>query len=575
MKLMGRSLILLFAALAVLSCRTPEQEAYSTASRPVTVEASSLTGKHLVGYQGWFTCPGDGSQIDDWLHWSPNQPPDPQNVSFDAWPEVSGLPADARCDTDFVLGDGTPAQLFSSNRPSTVDRHFQWMADYGIHGALLQRFTNALHLPAHLAFRDQVAANTLNAANHHGRVFAVVYDITGTAPDQWMQRVMDDWRHLVDDLQLTDSNRYLRDGGLPLVGVWGIGFTDRPGTAQEALALLDFFQNNPEPRYRATVLGGVPTYWRTLSNDAKPDPAWLGVYERLDVLSPWTVGRYRTQTGANQHRINLQVPDMNWTNARGIEYLPVIFPGFSWANLTGDPSTFNLIPRQGGRFYWRQLYNSVDMGATSLMTAMFDEVDEATAIIPIAANSSRVPTTGQFLHLQQDGEQLPADWYLRLAGLASEVVDGSRANTPQIPISPTNPNPSPEPPAPPPPLPAPPPQPDPDLDAQIADYHVTLAYRGILGRQPDASGLDNYSSLLEQGHTVLWLCDTLTASSEFSANRAHLDSAEMAAELYRGTLGREPDPAGLQATIQAIDNGLMTARAAAMILSDEAQQNFP
>jgi hypothetical protein len=551
-----------------------EEQDYPTASRPlpVTVESTSLAGKHLVGYQGWFTCPGDGSQIDGWLHWSPSVEPAPGNVSFDAWPEVSDLPEDGLCDTNFVLADGEPARLFSSNNPAVVDRHFEWMAEHGIHGALLQRFSNALHLPPHLAFRDQVATNTLNAARQHGRVFAVVYDITGTDESDWVARVMDDWRHLVDDLQLPDSNRYLREGDRPLVGIWGIGFTDRPGTAAEASQLLDFFQDNPEPRYRATVLGGVPTHWRTLSGDARPETEWLGVYGRLDVLSPWTVGRYRTPAEADQHRLTIQQPDITWTDARGISYLPVIFPGFSWANLTGDPTTFNLIPRQGGRFYWRQLYNAVDMGATSVMTAMFDEVDEATAIIPIAANASRIPTTGQFLHSSQDGEALPADWYLRLAGAASEVVEGSRVNSVQIPISPISPITTGDPPAPPEPDPLPPPGSDPEAD--LADYRVTLAYRGILGREPDAAGLSSYSALLQQGQSVLWLCDILASSSEFMSNRAQLSPEELAIELYLGTLGREPDPTGLAATIAAIESGQMPARAAAMILSNEAQQNF-
>jgi hypothetical protein len=317
------------------------------------------------------------------------------------------------------------------------------------------------------------------------------------------------------------------------------------------------------------VLGGVPTHWRTLSGDARPETEWLDVYARLDVLSPWTVGRYRTPGEADQHRLSIQQPDMIWTDARGIAYLPVIFPGFSWANLTGDPNTFNLIPRQGGRFYWRQLYNAMDMGATSVMTAMFDEVDEATAIIPISANASRIPTTGQFLHSSQDGEALPADWYLRLAGAASEVIEGTSANSAQIPISPIvvgDPAPPPE--------PDPPPPPGGDTEAEFADYRVTLAYRGILGREPDAAGLSSYSALLQQGQSVLWLCDILASSSEFLSNRAQLSAEELAIELYLGTLGREPDPTGLAATIAAIDSGLMTTRAAEMILSDEAEQNF-
>jgi len=533
-----------------------------------SITAGTIAGKHLVGYQGWFSCPDDGAQLDTWVHWSPGVNPSPGNVDFEAWPEVNDLPQDALCETDFVFPDGQPAQLFSSNRYATVDRHFEWMAEHGIHGALLQRFTNALHIPQHRSTRDLVATHTKGAAEQHGRIFAVVYDITGTEQSGWTDLVKDDWKHLVDDLQLTSSPRYLHQGGAPLVGIWGLGFTDRPGTAAEAHELLDFFQNNPDPNYRAQVMGGVPTHWRSLNQDAKPDPAWTDVYSRLDVLSPWTVGRYRTTQQADQHLSSVQIPDMNWTAARGIQYLPVIFPGFSWANLTGDEATFNLIPRQGGRFYWHQFHNAVSMGATSVMTAMFDEVDEGTAIFPVANGPTRVPDSGRFLHLAQDGEQLPADWYLRLAGAASEVLEGSRQLTPYIPIA----VPTPE--APTAPTEPTPPTPSEDLsDADWASYHVRLAYRGILGRDADSGGLTHYSGELLAGQTVLWLCTILSESGEFASSRAQLSREELASELYLGILEREPDPAGLVATIDAIDDGLLAVRAAAMVLSDEAAEN--
>ncbi len=579
------SALSLVSALALslgLACAPMEQlpasesEAESERTILQSVAADTLVGKHLVGYQGWFGCPDDGSQLNTWSHWSPGLSPSPATVDFEAWPDVSDLPEDALCNTDFVFPNGQPAQLFSSNRYSTVERHFTWMAEHGIHGALLQRFSNALHIPQHLSTRDLVADHTRSAAEQQGRIFAVVYDITGTNPTGWVERIEADWRHLVDDLELTESAAYLHEDGLPLVGIWGIGFTDRPGTAAETHELLDFFQADSNSRYAARVLGGVPTHWRSLDRDAKPEPAWTDVYDRLDVLSPWTVGRYRSNQQADQHRSSVQVPDMSWTAARGIHYLPVIFPGFSWANLTGDVDTFNLIPRSGGRFYWRQFYNSVSMGATSVMTAMFDEVDEATAILPIATGTHEVPNTGRFLHLAQDGEVLPADWYLRLAGAASEVLAGARPLTTTIPINVPTPSPPPTPPGEPAPPtePTPPSPPTPPSEADLAGYRVSLAYQGILGRPADASGLVHYRSELLGGRTVAWLCTTFAQSGEFASNRAQLSSEELATTLYMGILGRSPDPGGLAATITAIENGQMAARAAAMILSEEAAQNF-
>src|SRR5580692_12256857 len=60
------------------------------------VDPSSIIGKVVCGYQGWFTCTGDGSPINRWTHWSPTNPPQAgiapnpnPNLTFDAYPDVS------------------------------------------------------------------------------------------------------------------------------------------------------------------------------------------------------------------------------------------------------------------------------------------------------------------------------------------------------------------------------------------------------------------------------------------------------------------------------------------------------
>src|SRR5581483_1811098 len=122
-----------------------------------------------------------------------------------------------------------------------------------------------------------------------------------------------------------------------------------------------------------TYIGGTPAYWRTSSNDAWSGTAWLDVYRAMDVVQPWTVGRFATNTDADNWRVNRLAPDLALTAANNQLYMPVIFPGFSWHNLNRDRPQ-NQIPRKGGSFLWRQAYNARLAGAQMLKIAMFDEV---------------------------------------------------------------------------------------------------------------------------------------------------------------------------------------------------------
>ena len=48
----------------------------------------------------------------------------------------------------------------------------------------------------------------------------------------------------------------------------------------------------------------------------------------------------------------------------------MIFPGFSWFHLIGDP--LNEIPRDGGHFFWRQAYNVTSADVSMVYVAMFE-----------------------------------------------------------------------------------------------------------------------------------------------------------------------------------------------------------
>ena len=312
----------------------------------------------------------------------------------------------------------------------TVDRHFRWMRDYDLAGVFLQRFTVRLDDARVLGFRDGVARNVQLAAESHGRVFAIMYDISGHPGESLTAAVKRDWMYVVDTLRVTESPRYLHHRGRPLLAIWGFGFADRSVTADQAADLIDFFKNNPDPKYRVTLLGGVPSRWRTLTADAQADAAWADVYRSFDILSPWTVGRFRDAPSTDRFYETVVVPDLAETRRLGIEYLPVLFPGFSWRNLnpTNPAAVLNQIPRLGGRFYWRQVERALDAGATMMYGAMFDEVDESTAMFKVAASPRHAPMDVPLVTLDIDGESLPSDWYLRLA---RETQKRLRASTPR------------------------------------------------------------------------------------------------------------------------------------------------
>ena len=102
---------------------------------------TTLRGKIMCGYQGWFRCPGDACGL-GWIHYSRDwRRITPQTLTFEMWPAMRELGPDERFTAPgFTYPDGTQAELFASDNPRTVLRHFQWMRQYGIDGAWLQHF---------------------------------------------------------------------------------------------------------------------------------------------------------------------------------------------------------------------------------------------------------------------------------------------------------------------------------------------------------------------------------------------------------------------------------------------------
>jgi hypothetical protein len=143
----------------------------------------------------------------------------------------------------------------------------------------------------------------------------------------------------------------------------------------------------------------------------------LEIIKLADVVSPWTVGRYTDLNGATDYAQKLLKPDLDWCRQRGLDYLPVVFPGFSWYNMYGK--AYDLIPRQRGQFLWSQFMSAKEAGASMVYVAMFDEVDEGTAIFKCANN---VPVGEKSKFVTYDG--LASDFYLKMVGAGTKLIRG-------------------------------------------------------------------------------------------------------------------------------------------------------
>ena len=378
-----------------------------------TVDATTLRKKVLCGYQGWFRCPGDGGS--QWFHWSRSGSTIASNtLTFEMWPDMSeythSYPAPG-----FTYPGGSQASLFSSRDQQTVDRHFDWMQDYGLDGVWLSRFV--VEVAGH---PTNVLNNVRSAANRTGRTFALEYDLSGQSTSTLFTRLTNDWCWLVDNLHITDDPRYLHHNGKPVLMIWGF-FTDRFST-NLAHQIIDFFKN--DPTYGVTLVGGGEWWWRS-----ETTPGWPDVFRRFDVYSPWNVGNVSIDGPNKWASTAYWSEDMAEAAAAGMLYLPVIYPGFSWDNLMQQPPGTSKIPRVGGEFLWKQFYDAGNLGLDMAFVAMFDEVDEGTAIFKV---SNTPPTQAYFV--TYEGE--PADWYLRLAAEGTKILTGEQPNTPTIPISP-------------------------------------------------------------------------------------------------------------------------------------------
>lgn len=406
--------------LCLLSIAAAAQRKHSSSSH-----FPSYKGLVMAGYQGWFNAPGDGGNR-GWNHYSKGGEFGPGNIKFELWPDMSEY--QKTYETPFKLANGSPAYLFSSYDESTVQLHFKWMKDYGIDGVFVQRFVSNLRNKTSLAHNNKVLSSALTASEKNKRAIAVMYDFSGMNEGE-ENLVINDFKNLVDSMKLTNRGKdqtYLYHNGKPLVALWGVGFNDhRKYSLKTVSKIMDFLQHDPVYGGCAILLG-VPTHWRESNGDASNDPDLIAAYKKADIIHPWFVGRY-TQANVSQMLDRVKA-DLVWTKQNQVDYVPTVYPGFSWHNMY-PPSPFNQIPRNRGQFYWKQLAGVIQSGAQMIYVAMFDEVDEGTAIFKAGIN----PPTGQSTFLSFE-PGIPSDYYLYLTGYAGKMLKGKIPFRQNIPL---------------------------------------------------------------------------------------------------------------------------------------------
>ena len=391
----------------------------------VSAQDNTLLGKVICGYQGWFNCYGDGSPVERWVHWSGGKYrtneglPAPGHLNFELYPEVEEYAPGSLFQTGFAnQGDGKPSVLFSSTKKDVINKHFEWMQKYGIDGVALQRFlsTDGVFVKQ----KDTVAINMRTAAEKYGRIFYMMYDMS--ASDSAVFRK--DLIH-IETFGLTSSPNYARQNGKPVICIWGFGFNHRANLPAKSLEIVNWLK--AKGYY---VVGGVPTHWRTATGDSFA--GYQAVYEAFDMLSPWAVGRFSDLNGADNYHNTVTLPDKAFCDSHNIAYQPVIFSGFAWSNWNGG--TKNMIPRNRGEFFWRQFKNIKNSNIKNLYVAMFDEYDEGTAILKAADSYYSVPTNQYFLTTSADGTYISSDFYMRLVGKATRVLQDKDPLTTNVPI---------------------------------------------------------------------------------------------------------------------------------------------
>ena len=435
----GLNIAVLFAAMSILAvgCDGGGEDIPDRIERPEPEESTyndlgftphkagepfdSYEGLVMAGYQGWFGTPGDGCvhathSNTKWYHYRENDmfKPGVLQNSIDFWPDVSEY--EKTYETDFVLPDGSKAHVFSSYDESSVNLHFKWMKEYGIDGVFMQRFLGQIYDPASYSHSQTVFDNAISCAERYDRAICMMYDLSGGKEGNMVQPILDDIDDLNARYDLFDHSvhpSYLWHNGKPLIVVWGVGFPDRADYYMEEIQpLIDGIKSRGY-----SLMLGVPTYWREFGPDTRKDPRLHDFIKQADIVMPWFVGRFGNDDFEEFSKV---VPeDLKWCAENNVDYAPNCWPGFGWSWMLKEGDEDDSVSREGGKFYQQQIDSYLKAGVKSIYFAMFDEINEGTAIFKVTRDVPD-PKPGFTFTPLEDG--VPSDTWLTIAGNACKAL---------------------------------------------------------------------------------------------------------------------------------------------------------
>jgi hypothetical protein len=130
------------------------------------------------------------------------------------------------------------------------------------------------------------------------------------------------------------------------------------------------------------IIGGAPAHWRTGVSDANPDPEWRELWtEEFDAISPWTIGRYSDERGADafaEEKVkgdmaHIKAKNEDWERqgkAKKVDYMPVVFPGGS-VSMRASAFILRMLSINSRMFYRATIFPRVN-GALTTSKGMAD-----------------------------------------------------------------------------------------------------------------------------------------------------------------------------------------------------------